>query len=134
MNLSTRSTLALAGAMLALATTVPAALAGNGQPLRRGISDFTIGAQTAANVASPHQQPSGVLRRGIGDFTAAIRSGRPSAPAQASVTVAPAQGFRWTDAAIGAAVTLGAVLLMAGLAAVVVLGRPQRRPFHGGIS
>jgi hypothetical protein len=166
MNLSARYTLSFAVALIALATAVPAALSANGQPLRRGTSDFTIRAGGSGPLEEygdsyglaqprlsglektveihlgirafgyPAQQlkSNHVVLRGIGDFAAAIHKSKPRVRAPASVAVASARGFGWTDAAIGAAVTLGAVLLVAGLAGVVVLGRPQRRPLRSGVS
>ena len=42
-------------------------------------------------------------------------------------TVASSSGFRWGDATIGAAATLGTVLLLGGLGAILVMSRHGRR-------
>jgi hypothetical protein len=120
--------LPLAVVLIALAVAVPAYA---GQPLCLGISDFTNCARGATQQSTSN---SVALRRGIGDFLVSASSGKPSAATRANVTTSTAHGFAWTDAGIGAAVTLGAVVLAAGLALGVVLGRTQWRPLRGGAS
>ena len=42
-------------------------------------------------------------------------------------TLTSSSGFEWGDATIGAAATLGAVLLLGGLGAILVMSRHGRR-------
>ena len=121
MGRRTRCLVSSLAVFAAVGLLVPAALAGEPEPLRRGVSDF---APVVTNSTTPQAHATPLLRRGMSDFTSAakpIPAGTGHVPAR--VPVSGADGFDWKDAAIGAAATLGVVLLAGGLATGLFLRR-----------
>ncbi len=101
--------------------------------LKPGLRDFGL---SYAQIAVPRapQTASPQLKPGLRDF--GLSYGRIAVPpastsgpaAQQQVEIVPSRGFDWRDAGIGAAATLGIVLLVGGLGAGLVL-RSHRREF-----
>ena len=82
----------------------------------------------APQTASPQLKP-GLRDFGLSYGRIAVPPASTSGPAaQQQVEIVPSRGFDWRDAGIGAAATLGIVLLVGGLGAGLVL-RSHRREF-----
>jgi hypothetical protein len=133
MKRTIRTLVAVVGAVAAvgLLAGTSAAQSDRAPTLRPGVSDFElsygslrpIGPVSRAGESGSQQE----LKPGVRDFGGSYSyTVSPSAPADGSTPSESVDGFDWTDAGIGAAATLGAVLLVGGLGAWLLL-RGHRR-------
>src|SRR5215475_1485287 len=128
------------GIILALATfgvMTTSAFAGtpvtDAHQLRPGTSDFAAAGATAVapQVTNAHPSATGLSDFGIVGNTAALDSVSAPEPTTAPARYGVAHGFVWADAGVGAAATLGLVLVIAGLGAALVHRRQPRKELRG---
>jgi hypothetical protein len=121
------------GALTATALAAPPVT--DAHQLRPGLGDF--GLAGGAIVVAPPVTDARPDKPGLRDFgipgsTAALNAVSPSTPAPTTTAaVDTTRGFDWADAGIGAAATLGLVLVLGGLGAALVHRGQQRRELRG---